>query len=131
MGTLPGQLLAKKGRDVTFIPSAGQAGAFWGMVENGRFTKAIPRTEFDPRPTKMVTEGIVSRTYHKTRVLYPHVRKSWLEGFDSGDTKPELRARDEFVRVDWDTALGLVAKELIDTIEQHGNEAIFSTSYGG
>jgi len=79
----------------------------------------------------MISEGIVSRTYHKTRILYPHVRKSYLEGIESGDVKPELRARDEFVRVDWDTALGLVGKAILDTIEEHGNEAIFSTSYGG
>ncbi|WP_298359587.1 molybdopterin-dependent oxidoreductase [uncultured Litoreibacter sp.] len=130
---LPTQILAQTGRNVSFVPHAGQAGAFWGMVENGELTKAIPRTEFDPRPTKMISEGIVSRTYHKTRVMYPHVRRSYLEAMQSGssDVKPELRARDEFVRVDWDTALGLVGKAILDTIDEHGNEGIFSTSYGG
>ncbi|WP_422050730.1 molybdopterin-dependent oxidoreductase [Shimia sp.] len=124
---------AQADRDVQFIPHAGQAGVFWGMVENGELVKAIPRTEFDPRPTKMISEGIVSRTYSKTRVLYPHVRKSYLEAVQNGvkDVKPERRAREEFVRVDWDTALGLTAKAILDTIEEYGNEAIFSTSYGG
>lgn len=118
------------GRGITFVPSAGQAGVFWGVVQDGAFVKAIPRTEFDPRPTKMVTDGIVSRTYHETRVLHPYVRKSYLEGLD-GDRKPDLRGKEEFVRVDWDTALGLTAKAILDTIESHGNEGIFSTSYGG
>ncbi len=118
------------GRNVTFIPHAGQYGAFWAMVEDGKFVKAIPRTEYDPRPTKMVTHGAVSRVYSPTRILHPYVRKSYLDGLN-GDRKPELRARDEFVRVDWDTALGLTAKAILDTIEAHGNEAIFSSSYGG
>jgi len=79
-GLVPNFAAAQAGRDVSFVPHAGQAGAFWGMVEEGVLTKAIPRTEIDPRPTKMISEGIVSRTYSKTRVMYPHVRKSYLEG---------------------------------------------------
>ncbi len=116
-------------RNITFVPHAGQYGAFWAMVKDGKFIKAVPRTEVDPRPTKMVTEGAVSRTYHKTRVLYPHVRKSYLENLD-GDRKPELRSREEFVRVSWDVALKLTSKAILDTVEKHGNEAIFSSSYG-
>jgi trimethylamine-N-oxide reductase (cytochrome c) len=124
--------MSQAGRNVRFVPHAGQAGAFWGMVEDDELIKAIPRTEHDPRPTKMVSDGIVSRTYSKTRVKYPHVRKSYLEAVQNGsdDVKPELRAHDEFVRVDWNTALGLTAKAILDTIDQHGNEGIFSTSYG-
>ena len=117
-------------RAITFIPHAEQYGAFWAMVEDGKFVKAIPRTEYDPRPTKMVSHGAVSRVYSPTRILHPYVRKSYLEGLD-GDRKPELRAHDEFVRVDWDTAIGLTAKAILDTIDEHGNEAIFSSSYGG
>lgn len=130
---VPPSVWAAANRNITFVPHAGQAGAFLGMVDDGELVRAIPRTEFDPRPTKMISEGIVSRTYHQTRVLYPHVRKSYLEAVQSGsdDVKPELRARDEWVRVDWDTALGLTAKAILDTIDEHGNEAIFSTSYGG
>lgn len=116
-------------RGITFVPSAGQAGAFWAMVQDGEFVKAIPRTDFDPRPTKMITEGVVSRTYHETRILHPYVRRSYLEGLD-GDRKPELRGKEEFVQVDWDTALGLTAKAILDTIDSHGNEGIFSSSYG-
>ena len=126
---VPNGLAAQAARNVEFIPHAGQTGAFWAMVEEGKFVKAIPRTEFDPRPTSMVDRGAVSRTYSPTRVLYPYVRKSYLEGLD-GDRKPELRAKDQFVRVDWDTALGLVSKAILDTLESHGNEGIFSSSYG-
>jgi trimethylamine-N-oxide reductase (cytochrome c) len=129
--TLPFSLsaLATAVRDVHFVPSAGQVGAFWAMVQDGKFVKAIPRTEVDPRPTKMLSEGLVSRTYHKTRVLYPHVRKSYLENL-SGNRRPDLRSKEEFVRVDWDTALKLTAKAVLDTVESAGNDAIFSSSYG-
>lgn len=116
-------------RNVSFIPHAEQYGAFWAMVEDGKFVKAIPRTEYDPRPTHMVSRGAVSRTYSPTRVEYPYVRKSYLENLD-GDRRTDLRAKDEWVRVDWDTALGLTAKAILDTLETHDNDAIFSSSYG-
>ena len=48
-----------------------------------------------------------------------------------GSSKPELRGKDEWVQVSWDTALGLTAKAILDTIEKHGNEGCFSSSYGG
>ena len=121
--------LAQAVRDVKFIPSAGQVGAFWAMVQDGKFIKAIPRAEVDPRPTKMVSRGIVSRTYSDTRIKYPYVRKSYLEGL-FGDRRPERRARDSFIRVDWDTAINLTTKAILDTQESHGNEGIFSSSYG-
>jgi len=35
------------------------------------------------------------------------------------------------VQVSWDTALGLTAKAILDTVEKHGNEGCFSSSYGG
>ena len=128
----PGAMAAapSAGRNIQFVPHAGQTGAFWAVVDDGKFIRAVPRTEYDPRPTKMITEGIVSRTYHPTRILHPYVRKSYLENLD-GDRKPELRGKEEFVRVDWDTALGLTAKAILDTIEENGNEGIFSSSYGG
>lgn len=58
------------------------------------------------------------------------VRKSYLEN-PLGDTKPNLRGKEPFVRVDWNTALALTATAIANTIEKHGNEAIFSTSYDG
>src|SRR5699024_7563890 len=48
-----------------------------------------------------------------------------------GNVRPELRGIDPFVRVSWDEALALVADASLRTIEEHGNEAIFSASYGG
>jgi trimethylamine-N-oxide reductase (cytochrome c) len=87
--------------------------------------------ELDQRPTEMLMYGVLDRVYDKSRIDYPMVRKSYLEGWKSGEVKPELRGREEYVRVDWDTALKLTAKAITDTIVDHGHQAILSTSYGG
>jgi trimethylamine-N-oxide reductase (cytochrome c) len=106
-------------------------GPFEGVVRDGRLVAVNAVPQIDARPTEMLMTGVLDRTYDDSRVLYPMVRKSYLEGWQSGDTKPELRGREPYVRVDWDTALNLTAKALLDTATEHGNEAIFSSSYGG
>lgn len=111
--------------------SASHYGPFEAVVRDGRVVSIAPVIELDQRPTEMLLHGVLDRTYDKTRVNYPMVRKSYLEGWRTGDTKPELRGKEEFVRVDWDTALKLTAKAIVDTIAEHGNQAILSTSYGG
>ncbi len=110
---------------------ASHFGPFEAVVRDGKLVGINTMMELDARPTEMLTYGIMDRTYDKTRVNYPMVRKSYLEGWETGDTKPELRGREEWVRVDWDTAWSLAAKALLDTAANHGNEAIFSSSYGG
>ncbi|MDA5095617.1 molybdopterin-dependent oxidoreductase [Aliiroseovarius sp. KMU-50] len=110
---------------------ASHFGPFEAVVRDGKLVGINTMMELDARPTEMLTYGIMDRTYDKTRVNYPMVRKSYLEGWETGDTKPELRGKEEWVRVDWDTAWSLAAKALLDTAANHGNEAIFSSSYGG
>ena len=106
-------------------------GPFEAVVRDGKIVNISPMIELDKRPTEMLSLGVLDRTYDKTRVDYPMVRKSYLEGWQTGDTKRELRGKDEWVRVDWDTALSLTSKAILDTIDAHGNEGIFSSSYGG
>ncbi|PIE09087.1 MAG: trimethylamine-N-oxide reductase [Rhodobacterales bacterium] len=106
-------------------------GPFEGVVRDGKLVGINTMMELDARPTEMLTYGVMDRTYDKTRINYPMVRKSYLEGWETGDTKPELRGKEEWVKVDWDTAWSLAAKALLDTATNHGNEAIFSSSYGG
>ncbi|MEZ5882342.1 MAG: molybdopterin-dependent oxidoreductase [Paracoccaceae bacterium] len=106
-------------------------GPFEAIVRDGKLVGLSPMIELDQRPTEMLTYGVLDRTYDKTRINHPMVRKSYLEGWESGDTRPELRGKEEYVRTDWDTALKLAAKAIVDTIADHGNQAIFSSSYGG
>lgn len=117
--------------DTVLIPHASHYGPFNAVVKDGVLIGIQPLEGVDAMPTKMLTEGLISRTYHKTRVKYPMVRKSWLEGHATGKTKPELRGREEFVRVSWDEALALAADSILSTVENYGNEALLSTSYGG
>lgn len=104
-------------------------GPFMATVKDGKLQKVMP-TRADAKPTEMLTLGVLARTYDKTRVKCPMVRKSYLEGLQ-GNRKPELRGKEEFVEVSWDVALGLTTKAILDTIEKHGNEGVFSSSYGG
>lgn len=106
-------------------------GPFEAVVKDGQIVGINSLMDLDARPTEMLAYGVKDRVYDKSRIDYPMVRKSYLEGWDSGDTKPELRGKEEYVQTDWDTALNLVAKAILDTVETHGNEAIFSSSYGG
>lgn len=118
------------GDDTVLIPHACHWGPFKAVVKNGVLIGVQPLTELDAMPTKMLTEGLLSRVYDKTRVKYPMVRKSYLEN-PNGDTKPYLRGKEPFVRVSWDQALALAANAILNTAEKYGNEALFSSSYGG
>lgn len=106
-------------------------GPFEAIVKDGRFAGLSPMVELDAKPTEMQVYGVIDRTYDRTRILYPMVRKSYLESWDQADHKVALRGKEPFVRVDWDTALKLTVKAILDTIERHGNEGVFSSSYGG
>lgn len=106
-------------------------GPFQAVVRDGKLIGINAMTELDAQPTEMLSYGVMDRVYDKSRIDYPMVRKSYLEGWQSGDIKPELRGKEPYVRVDWDTARNLTAKALLDTATNHGNEAIFSSSYGG
>ena len=109
---------------------ASHFGPFEAVVRDGRLTAISPITEIDHQPTDMLMLGVMDRTYDDSRILYPMVRKSYLDGWQSGDTKPELRGKEEFVQVDWDTALDLVADENRRIRERYGASGIFNGSYG-
>ena len=116
--------------DIEVIPHASHWGPFNVIVKAGVLVGIQPRKELDAMPTEMLTEGLIGRVYDKTRVKYPMVRASYLAD-PKGDTKPHLRGKEPFVRVSWDVALSLVAEAIQTTATDHGNEAIFSSSYGG
>ncbi len=71
--------------DTVVIPSASHWGPFKAVVKKGVLVGVQPLKDIDAMPTKMLTEGLISRVYHKTRVKYPMVRKSYLAN-PTGDT---------------------------------------------
>ena len=64
--------------DTVLIPHASHYGPFKAVVKNGVLIGVQPLPGFDPMPTQMLLEGVLSRTYHPTRVQYPMVRRSYL-----------------------------------------------------
>ncbi|MCF6172430.1 MAG: molybdopterin-dependent oxidoreductase [Campylobacteraceae bacterium] len=91
------------------IPSASHFGAFYAYVQDGKIKDIVPQGK-DSRPGMM--KALVDRNYSNSRVKYPYVRKSFLEGKPNNKL---LRGKEEFVRVSWKKALKLVAKKLKDT----------------
>ena len=56
------------------------------------------------------------------------VRKSYL--MDPNNPKPELRGKDEWVRVRYEDAIKLVARELKKTRKEKGIQSVFAGIYG-
>ncbi len=112
-------------------PSGQLTGSHWGVmravVENGKFVKAIP-FEKDPRPVAVMIEATPSAVYASSRIKYPMVRKGFLEKGHKSDTSE--RGTNSFVRVSWDQALDLVARELKRVKEEHGPASFYVGDLG-
>ncbi|WP_233214129.1 molybdopterin-dependent oxidoreductase [Achromobacter sp. MYb9] len=108
------------------FPQLAHWGAYTAVVRDGRLVDCDPFGQ-DPNPSRLL-ETIAPMVYSPRRIARPVVRKAWLESH--GARGRELRGRDEFVEIDWDTALDLVAAEIAETRAEHGAQGIFSGSYG-
>ena len=102
--------------------------AYWGMmnveIKDGVITSSQPISVLSkiPNPLRNYTADMV----YKSRIKYPMVRKSYLENPDS--PKPELRGSDEWVRVRYEDAIKLVARELKKTRKQKGLASVYAKS---
>ncbi|NCB82477.1 MAG: twin-arginine translocation signal domain-containing protein [Bacilli bacterium] len=108
--------------DIKKIPHASHYGAFYAHVQNGKIIDVSPQ-ESDKRHSSLI-RAFVDRNYASSRIKYPYVRKSYLEG---NANHKELRGQEEFIRVSWDKALELVASK----IKACPKENIYNGSYGG
>jgi biotin/methionine sulfoxide reductase len=109
-----------------WVQNAAHWGAFEAFVEDGRVTDIRPFGE-DAHPSPLL-QSIPEATHSDLRVDRPYVRRSFLEKTHHSDTTG--RGREEFVPVDWQTALDLVADEIRRVRDNFGNEAIYAGSYG-
>ena len=107
-------------------PTATHWGTYYAEVEDGKL-KAIHDYERDPSPA-IIGPGIVDAVDDQVRVRRPMVRKSFLEKGIAAD--PAGRGAEEFVAVDWETALDLAAGQIERVRSDHGNGSIFAGSYG-
>ena len=105
--------------------------AHWGVYEVDRDAQGraqgLRALAEDPDPSP-IGLSMWDAYRNAVRVHEPAVRRSWLR--EGPGARPDLRGREPFVKVPWDEALDLVARELDRVRGQHGNEAIFGGSYG-
>src|SRR5690625_6835517 len=76
--------------DTVLIPHASHYGPFKAVVKDGVLIGVQPIEGLDARPTEMLLEGILSRTYNPTRIKYHIERNSYLTN-TSLDERQELR----------------------------------------
>lgn len=99
-------------------------GAFEGESDGVRLTAVRPWSG-DPDPNPLLG-NIASAQHHPARVDRPHVRRGWLERGHG----PAERGEDEFVPLEWERALELLAGELRRVYTEHGPRAVYGGSYG-
>ncbi len=101
-------------------------GAFEADVSHGRLvaTRPVPGSGADPDMIGALPELV----YSDTRVNQPFIREGWLRDRQASDGSK--RGTDRMVPVSWDTALDLVASELLRVRDEHGHTSIFAGSYG-
>jgi len=80
----------------------------------------------DPDPAPLLA-NLEDAADTDARVAAPAVRRGWLENGAGPDRR---RGRDAYVRVSWDEALELVARELQRVHSEYGPEAVYGGSYG-
>lgn len=106
-------------------PTTSHWGAYGVRVGPDGGITVVPHPD-DPAPSPLLG-NVPGGLRHPTRVARPAVRRGWLE---HGPGPAGTRGREEFVELDWDEALDLVAAELDRVRREHGNQAIFGGSYG-
>ena len=104
---------------------ANRFGLFWANTNSNQIVSVDP-FEGDKFPNTM-NNSLPDLIQNESRVLYPYVRKSYLKA--KGAAKSELRGKEEFVRVSWETALDLAAKALKENFDKYGPESIYGECY--
>ncbi len=125
-GSLSGVVASEFANRMEKIPHASHFGPFHAHVRDGKIVDITSQLDSDANPTVMV-KGLADRVITNSRVKYPVVRKSYLEGKGRGD----LRGQEEFVRVSWEEALDLTAKAIKKVQKSGGNQALYNSAYSG
>ena len=129
LGIASPSLLATGARAATpdgEVLTASHWGAFRAKVEGGRFVSISPWERYG-NPSHQLA-GVLDSVYSPTRIKYPMVRRAYLEKGPGADV--DGRGTGDFVRVSWDAAIDLVAKELQRVEKTYGPAATFAGSTG-
>jgi molybdopterin guanine dinucleotide-containing S/N-oxide reductase-like protein len=90
----------------------------WVIKAGGRQFRPLRKACIAP-----FTAGEKARVYSDLRIKYPMIRADFNPG---GQRHPENRGRSEYRRVDWNTALDVIAGEMKRIREKYGPEAVMS-----
>ena len=105
-------------------PHSAHWGVFSAGMRDGRLV--VQPHPGDPDPNGLL-QNFPDAVRHEARITRPMVRRGWLERGPGADP---ARGRDEFIAMEWDQALDLLAKELARVRDAHGPGAVFGGSYG-
>jgi biotin/methionine sulfoxide reductase len=111
-------------KDSPARPHSSHWGVFSGQWKDD--TLVITPHPIDPDPNPII-QNFPDALRHKARVTRPMVRRGWLENGPGPDSR---RGRDDFVEMEWDAVLDLLAGELKRVKDEHGARAIYGGSYG-
>ena len=117
--------LGKSTLDENEVITASRWGVVRAHVQGGKLTHLTP-FEHDYAPSVNMN-GLCELPYSSSRIRYPMVREGYLR---NGPASREHRGEEKFVRVSWETALDLVAKEMNRVYDAYGPSAVFGRSYG-
>ncbi len=94
-------------------------------------TDDVEEDTFDNYQQRACPRGRSQRQqiFSDERLKYPMKRRSWKPG--GSDVSGELRGVDEWERVSWDEAIGLVADELKRIYSTYGGRAVYYNGYAG
>jgi biotin/methionine sulfoxide reductase len=105
-------------------PHSSHWGVFSGQwVDDKLVIKPHPG---DPDPNPII-QNFPEALRHKARIAKPMVRRGWLADGPGPDPR---RGRDDYVEMEWDEVLDLLAGELKRVNDKHGAKAVFGGSYG-
>jgi anaerobic selenocysteine-containing dehydrogenase len=94
----------------------------WQMKARGQTFEPMMKTLLAP-----MSLAYKNRVYSPNRILYPLKRADWDP---DGERNTANRGKSGYVRISWDEAAGLIAKELKRIKKQYGPEAVLSQSDG-
>jgi biotin/methionine sulfoxide reductase len=118
------QAMAQHRDNSDLRPHSAHWGAFSAGMRDGRLV--VQPHPGDPDPN-LLLQNFPEALRHKARIARPMVRRGWLENGPGPDSR---RGRDEFVAMEWDQVLDLLARELARVRDAHGPQAVFGGSYG-
>ena len=94
----------------------------WKIKARGQIFEAPLKSLLVP-----FTLGYKKRIYSRNRILYPLKRVDWNP---DGERNPQNRGISKYVRISWDEATDLIAREIKRVVKKYGPEAVLLQADG-